>query len=139
MHAKLYVEKSGTKIEIDRRVIDRIRFEWVGVIDSLAHISQRGIHCVRERVYERGLLVSSNYQGRAAMLLQVFGDGARPLRGDSLRGGACTTRRSNSELGCEARREPCYFAWPDRFAMVRHRAGAGRHALDGGEAVWHWR
>src|SRR6202046_680842 len=99
MHAKLYVEKSGTKIEIDRRVIDRIasenqqnidlpglhivhkiakrldsidgiRFEWVGVIDSLAHIPQRGIHCVRQCVHVSGLLVSSNYQGRAAMLLQ---------------------------------------------------------------------
>ena len=109
--------------------IHRVRFEGFGVINGLADIAQRRVHGVPQRVHSGRLFFSHQQQRSSAMCGQVFSCRCCPLRGDRAR--SCRTLRPGNSSRCrQLTRECLHVGGSQRFAVIRHCAGAGGHAFN---------
>jgi hypothetical protein len=160
MNAQFHIEQCRTKIEVGGGVVQRIpaqdekeiHFSGVQIVHQVAQ-AIRLVHGIRfERVRVVTVLptfpsaafiacasawtnagcCSPGYdQRRSTMLCRVFcGRKCAPFGGNLLRPGDSHRPAPKDLRRASCRAKPSEIARAKRQAVVRHRAGAGRHAFD---------
>ena len=69
----------GNQLTQGLELIDRVGLEGRRVVDGLAHVPERFIHGVRQRVHDRQLLIARHHQTRPAVLLKITDERGDPI------------------------------------------------------------
>ena len=79
----------GDQIAKRGELVDRLGLDGIGVHDGGAGVAERVVHCVRESVHLRRLMIAGDDETAAAMREQIFCGRVDPCRHGGPEGPAC--------------------------------------------------
>ena len=116
------------------RLVDRLRFDGIGINHGRSDVAKRLIHRVRQRMHPGRLLVSGYNDAAATMALQIANQRLRPLivasgRSRFFRG------ELNAQTSCNGFSEALDFTRPKSEPVIGHRPANRWRAFDDVEPV----